>query len=455
MTGAAMSMFAALLDRSVARIGELAADGRQFDRQAVAAIADVWDNNTFPLFETALGCPAWLRERRARAALVWMADLGPSRRAWMIEQAAVAGHRLEPLLPPLVHGGAHYRDYRGQVQPGTAPLTAAAVESVAKDYDLARAQVRVVQVERAGHKLGGYVAVAAPRRYVMPGGHGDAVVQLTLSDVQDVRFDSGDEFGATLAADTAGVEIRVGAQGRLLAASASIGFDDPSWHLSHAGQSADAYTPRGHSTRRNPRQSKRPLVQGGALEAAVVLRQAMLEMRTVRYAMRVGRVPLRELCDAFAGAGTDVLTAAGQRGAERDQLFRRLAEQWIAGNPSLARGVADWFPDDHWTRAVIPSGSPQPPVADMPGQAQLTLADYTATHTQYGVVRDASAVVNLAVPDGGDTWGLRAMRFPRPVRLSLRTAALIAPHTVSHTAEASLSLGADAFTVTSREPDDG
>jgi hypothetical protein len=97
-------MFAALLDGSVAQIGQVSADGRYFDRQAVARIADVWDNNTFPLFGVALCRPLWLRERRARAALAWMADLGPSRRTWMIEQAAVAGHRLEPLLPQSAHG---------------------------------------------------------------------------------------------------------------------------------------------------------------------------------------------------------------------------------------------------------------------------------------------------------------------------------------------------------------
>ncbi|WP_200207911.1 hypothetical protein [Micromonospora coerulea] len=52
-----MPMFAALLDRPVARIGELAADGRRFDRQAIAEIADVWDNNTFPLFSTVAQSP--------------------------------------------------------------------------------------------------------------------------------------------------------------------------------------------------------------------------------------------------------------------------------------------------------------------------------------------------------------------------------------------------------------
>ncbi|MFU8875367.1 hypothetical protein [Micromonospora sp. SL4-19] len=445
----AMSMFAALLDRSVARIGELAADGRRFDRWAVAEIADVWDNNTFPLFGAALSRGAWLRERRAKAALVWMADLGQSRRAWMIEQAAVAGHRLEPLLPPLVDRVVHYRDYQGQVWPGAIPLTAAAVESVAKDYDLARAQVRTVRVERAGQELSGYIALAAPRRYATPGDHGDAVVQLFLGGVWAVEFDSGDGAGATLAADATGVEVRLGAQGYLRAASATIGFDDPSWHLSHAGQAADAYTPHRRAARRKPRRIKLPLQ---ATEAAFVLHQAMLEIRSVRYASAVGRVPLRELCDAFAGAGDGVLTAAGQRGAARDRAFRRLAEEWLTGSPSVARRMAAWLADDHWVQAVVPASSPRPTVVDLPAQAQLTLAAYTAAHAPFGEVRDASAVVNLAVPDSEDTWRLRAVEFPRPARLSLRTAALTAPHAVSYTEGESLSLGDGAFAVTSREP---
>lgn len=448
-----MSMFAALLDRSVARIGELAADGRRFDRQAIAEIADVWDNNTFPLFSTALSRPLWLRERRARAALVWMADPGPSRRAWMIEQAAVAGHRLEPLLPPLVHGVVHYRDYRGEVQPGIAPLTATAVVSAAKDYDLARAEVRAVRVERAGQELSGYVALAAPRRYATPDDQRDAVVQLFLSDVRDLRFDSGDEAGATLAADSNGVEVRVGTRGHLRAASATFGFDDPSWHLSHAGRAADAYTPRRRAARRKPRHLELPRGCGGALDAAIVLHLAMLEIRSVRYSQVVGRAPLRELCDAFAGAGDAVLTAAGQPRAARNNAFRRLAEEWVSGSPSLAYRIADRFADDHWAQAVAPTNSPQPTVVDLPAQAQLTLASYTAAHTLFGAARDASAVVNLAIPDGDDTWGLRAMEFPRPARLSLHTAALTIPHALSYTAGVSLSLGNDAFTVTCREPD--
>lgn len=173
----------------------------------------------------------------------------------------------------------------------------------------------------------------------------------------------------------------------------------------------------------------------------------------MRYSKVVGRVPLRELCDAFAGAGAGVLTAAAQRGAARDHAFRRLAEEWITRSPNLARRIARWSAAGPWTRAAAPSGSPRPTVVDLPAQAQLTLAAYTAAHTEYGVAREATVVVNLAVPDGDDTWGLRAMEFPCPARLSLRTATLIAPHAVSHTADVSLSLGNDAFTVTRHEPD--
>ncbi|MCW3814398.1 hypothetical protein ONA91_07995 [Micromonospora sp. DR5-3] len=449
----AMSMFAALLDRSVARIGELAADGRCFDRQAVVEIADVWDNHTFPLVGAAVSRPAWLRERRARAALGWMAEPGPARRAWMVEQAAVAGHRLEPLLPPPAQRVVHYRDYQGVVRPGIVPLTATAVASVGEDYDLARAQVRGVRVERAGPELCGYVALAAPRGYHAPGDH-EAVVELFLSDVQAVEFDSGDRAGATLAADAAGVEVRVGAQGHLRAASATVWFDDRSWHLSHAGRAADPYTPRRPAApRKPPRTQLRPACDG-ALDAAMVLHQAMLEIRSVRYAKLVGRVPLRELCEALAGAGDGVLTAAGQPPAARNNAFRRLAEKWITGSPSLAHRIADRFADVHWARALVPTSSPRPTVTDLPAQAQLTLAAYTAAHTEFGAARDASAVVNLAVSQDDGTWGLRAIEFPRPAHLSLGTAALTAPNAASYTAGVSLSLGGD-FTVTCRERDPG
>jgi hypothetical protein len=445
----AVSIFAALLDRSVAQIGQLSADGRHFDRQAVARIADVWDNNTFPLFAVALSRPRWLRERRARSALAWMADLGPSRRAWMIEQAAIAGHRLEPLLPPPVHDDlSHFRDYRGQVQPGTVPLTVATAASVDTDYDLARAKVRTVRVERCGQQLGGYIALAAPRRYAMQGGDEAAVVELFLSDLRTARFDSDEQGGATLTADATGVEVRVGVRGHFHADSATVGFDDPMWHLSHAGRGADAATPRRRTARRRPPQVDWVFARGTPLVAAVVLHRAMLEVRSVRHSTSVGWVPLRELCDAFAGGGEGVLSAAGKPWTARDRAFRPLTEGWIAGSPFLADQITDRFPADHWVRTVIPTVSLRPSSEDLPEQAQLTLARYTAAHVRFGMDCDAEAVVNLAVPDAHGQWELRTLEFQQPTHLSVSTAAFTEPHPISHVEGLLLSLGDGTFAVT-------
>ncbi|MFJ8746285.1 hypothetical protein ACIRL2_43920 [Embleya sp. NPDC127516] len=89
----AVCMLVALLDRSLARIAAAAADARCFDREAILVAADVWDNNTFPLFRAVTAGTRGGRERRASAALEWMAGLGEERRAWMRRPA----HRPRPL----------------------------------------------------------------------------------------------------------------------------------------------------------------------------------------------------------------------------------------------------------------------------------------------------------------------------------------------------------------------
>ncbi|KOX09963.1 hypothetical protein [Nocardiopsis sp. NRRL B-16309] len=91
----ALPALGALLDRSLVQIADAA---HTFDHQTVTAVADVWDNNTFPLFRAATGRSARQRERRARAALEWMARLSPQRRAWMVEQTAIAGYRIDTHL---------------------------------------------------------------------------------------------------------------------------------------------------------------------------------------------------------------------------------------------------------------------------------------------------------------------------------------------------------------------
>ncbi|MBB2943521.1 hypothetical protein FB565_003234 [Actinoplanes lutulentus] len=443
----AMSMFAALLDRSFVQIRDSAADGRFFDREKVIQVADVWDNNTYPLFGVALCRPGWVRERRARAALRWMAELGSQRRAWMIEQAGAAGYGLEPLLGPPVPETVHHRDSLGRVWPGAVPVTEAVAASIADDYDLTRAKVRTVRVERAGRELSGYLALTARRRYASPPDQTDAVVQVMLDDVWDVRFDSGDGAGATLTTGADGVEVRIGAQGHLRAASAVVTFDDPSWHLSRRGRAADADTPNRSTTTRRPRERTRPKPRGAASDAAFVLHQAMLEIRSVRYAKLAGSAPLRELCHAFADAGDGILAAAAQPRSERDHAFRQLAEKWIGASPELARRIARWLPDGHWLHQLSRTGPHRPAAAGIPTQAQLTLAGYTAAHTLYGTPHDAAAVINLAAPDDDNGWTLQSLEFPRPTRLTLDAAAFTAPDTVSGTPDMSLILGSGALTV--------
>ncbi|WP_033213581.1 hypothetical protein [Kitasatospora phosalacinea] len=50
--------FAALLDASIGRIAELAAEAREFDRAEIHRPADVWDDNTLALFGAATAATA-------------------------------------------------------------------------------------------------------------------------------------------------------------------------------------------------------------------------------------------------------------------------------------------------------------------------------------------------------------------------------------------------------------
>src|SRR4051812_21313494 len=132
-----LSMFARLLDRSVERIAEIAADPRRFDRGEIIHISDVWDNNTTTFFSAALAPTRWGRERRARAGLLWMADLGDERRDWMIAE-------LGPVLGPASPRGPYHRDVRGNVYALGLPFGETELDV---DYDLAGGVVQTCRVE--------------------------------------------------------------------------------------------------------------------------------------------------------------------------------------------------------------------------------------------------------------------------------------------------------------------
>ena len=349
---AATRAFAALLDRSLAQITEATRDARSFDRRVVVETADVWDNNTFPLFRVMTAGTASRRERRAREALAWMAALGPARRAWMIEQGETAGHPVEALLPAAgrTETSACRRDYHGVVRSRPEALTADAAAALRLDYDLAGAEVRAIAVERAGTRLGGRLALAVTRRFPTgDAGLERALLRISLGGVSDVCFDSADATGAAVRVDGDGIRVELGSSGTLAAASGSVYCDDPDWHLSVAGRAADRRTPPGGGSPKSApslrhRQRNRP--DATAHVAGSLLRAAMVEMRTVRASESSGFAAARDLSRGLQGAGTSVMAAGAQRAkADRRAAFQELIETWIRrcpeSGPVFARPLAE------------------------------------------------------------------------------------------------------------------
>ncbi len=279
-------MLGALLDRSLAQIADAAADARRYDRETIRAVSDVWDDNTYPLFHAATAGRRGERERRALAALEWMADFGTKRRAWMLEQASTAGHALEDLLPVAKANGPG-RDHRGHVMAPVTAMTPESAAGLAADYDLPTVEVRYLLVERAGSTLTGHLRLAAaPTCRVGDGtSPAPAVLHIWLRDVAEVRFDSYDARGAALRTEADGVSIAIGAHGTLRAAAADLYPDDREWHLSASGRRADATTPPRDVDAPHSAPPQRGRLGTNAAIAADILFNAMIEIRGVRHAV--------------------------------------------------------------------------------------------------------------------------------------------------------------------------
>ncbi|MFE3202411.1 hypothetical protein [Embleya sp. NPDC059237] len=324
----AMSVLAALLDRSLERMADAAADVRRFDREAIREAADVWDNNLFPLFWAASTSNAGRRERRARAVLEWMADFGERRRAWMTEQAAIAGYDIEPLLPP-ARPHTPGRDFRGHVMAPQHRLTRPNVDELSLDYDLAMASIRHLRVERAGTPLTAHVQLLVDRRFAVDEAAPPALLNVWLDDVTDIAFDLADTRGAILHTGPREVGICLGPGGRLRAAGGEYRLDDHSWHLSTSGRRADTDTPARTSRSGPPLRPPGADRDPDAHAAAALLHHAMLELRSVRYAAHADDIHVTKLCEAFSGAGEAILTAGSQRGARRrEAAFRDVIRAW-------------------------------------------------------------------------------------------------------------------------------
>ncbi len=407
----------------------------------------MWDNNTCPLFRAVTAATRSGRERRALAALEWMAGFGEDRRAWMLEQARAAGHPLDELLAPAkpyVPG----RDHLGQVMAPVMAVTPHTAESLAADYDLPSAEVRHLRVERAGSRLVGHLQLAVARSYPVDDGTPPetATLDVWLRDITEVRFDSHDVHGAALRPEAEAVTIGIGARGTLRAATADLRPDDRCWHLSAAGHRADAITPPRDSQPAWPDPPRQGHLGASTMAAATLLHDAMLEIRMVRSAAYAHRVRVRDLHHAFTGAGAAILGAGAHRlPHHREAAFRELIETWARrGGPALADWFATVLPHTahqphlladlrDQTRAHPAADAPRQPAPEpcaVPGppQAELRLATYTSAHTRYDTRHNASALLHLAVPPHHEStdhtpWRLRAVRGTDPARFQLRTEA--------------------------------
>ncbi|MFK3732366.1 hypothetical protein ACI2LJ_19100 [Streptomyces sp. NPDC088090] len=418
-------------------MAEAAADVRLFDREAIHTASDVWDNNLFPLFWAASTSSAHKRERRATAVLEWMAGFGERRRGWMTEQAAIAGCDVEAHLPP-AEPDTPGRDYLGHVMAPQPRLTRQSVEELLPDYVLASASVRHLQVERAGDRLTAFLQLVADRTFAVDGPAPPALLNMWLDDVTDVAFDLSDARGVTLDAGAREVGISLGPGGRLRAAGGEYHLDDRSWHLSAAGRRADAVTPPRDSGAIRRRRPPGGELGPGARAAATLLRHAMWELRSVRYAVRADRVPVLKLCGAFSGAGGAILAAGSQRGGRRrEAAFRDVIRTWAdRGGPDLSRWFSTVLGEEAGCSDIVappstPERTPLPladgsPASDVPSQAALVMAAWTAAHTDHQKERPATAQLQLALPprtheDSSGPWRLRTVSCAEPDSFRLST----------------------------------
>ncbi|MEU8661465.1 hypothetical protein [Actinoplanes philippinensis] len=356
-----MDLFALLVDTSVRRIAEIAADGRRFDRQQVARLADVWDNNTSNFFGVLGIRGRWRRERAARAALRWMGGFGRERYEWM---AGVGGDPMRRLLREPVDR-RYYRDHAGRVHAGVLPLAAAGLEH---DYDLAHARVDGLRIERSGDGFEGSVQVRAPRTFAA----GDGEFSLVMP-VEGARVDTADLHGLDLSAG----HVRIGG-GSLRGGPVTVWPSDDQWYLSRAAGQVAAGVPPWRKQVGRRASGVVAQASGNASAASLAFFMSMLHIRRVRYAGHVGRVALERLVEPLAEAGTRAVAASRLRGAAREQAFQRMADAW-GEVPDRPRG------DDQ-----VPDG------------AVLTL-----------VSCGGGVLVNFAEPVDG-RWPVRAARVHRP-----------------------------------------
>ncbi|CAL9389016.1 hypothetical protein SUDANB121_01225 [Nocardiopsis dassonvillei] len=489
----ALAVLSALLDRTLVQIEDATADARFYDRETVRTAADVWDDNTHALFVSALGRTRRARDRRARRALGWMADLGPGRRAWMAASAAEAGYDLGPLLPPARESGGG---------PGAVPLTGGVAEGLAAAHRLDTATVGTLSVERRGTRLTARVALTVERARRDPGepgrepagAEGDGSEQdggdggpvelvVHLPEVDEVRFDTRAAPGARLSCDRSEVAVSFG-DGVLRGPGATLEVRDASTGV-HLPAASRSWSPppepvRGRGRDRDTAPAAGEIHGPAARAVCTLLVWTMARIRSSGRRPESTGVPVSALCRALAGAGSEIAAAGSHltRG-RRERAFRELALSWVRrGGPETAehfdRGL------DRVSRALgfdaleevrrlarelrgqggapVPPASPEREIADVPSAAALRLVSYTAGGSWEGGTPLSHATVHLAVPadaaDPGAPWRLRILNARTPDRVRVSTPAFrgtLRPRTIDdHDGRATLVAADGALEVRAR-----
>ncbi|MFE1317655.1 hypothetical protein [Kitasatospora phosalacinea] len=421
--------FAALLDASIDRIAELAADAREFDRDEVYRLADVWDNNTYALFAAATARFRWTRELRARWALRWLADLGNQRRAWVVERTAAAGVPVEHLLlppepEPVPAPGGWRRFGSDLLSTDLTPRTPERVDELAADYDLASAVLTSLQVQRHGsERLSARFCSEVPCRYA--GGEGGyAKIWIELEDPAELEVDTTAEVtGLALRTDPDGVALRIGSAVALRCRSLELTVDDFGLRASPCGSRLAAAHPRAPEPRRAPERAL-PVFRSAvhAHRAAQVLQRAML---TARWAD--ARAPLAAITTALSGAGHQILAAGAiRRRSARNAAFRALVADWCRrGGPDFVAPVAARL---DLPAEFLPVPDPAPPVVRaLPSRLRRVRCrlphrwDQEGHHTYVGcefAQPPAAAPAAPAAPGSAEPpWVLRAHDLSSPVSL--------------------------------------
>ncbi|MDT0329980.1 hypothetical protein [Nocardiopsis lambiniae] len=463
-----LAVLGALLDRSLVQIEDATADARLLDRETARTAADVWADNTHPLFLSALARGRRRREARARDALLWMADRGPRRRAWMVERAAEAGHDIDGLLPPAPEPVPH-RDHAGNLRPVVVPVTEEVAADLAADYDLDTATIRALAVERRGTGLAAQVTIAAERLHRVAGPTGPAELDVRLPEVDEVRFDTRDAPGVRLTCGPTGVTVAFG-DGLLRGGKATLWNRDDHWHLSARGRRAERDVPPTLRRRWDRGHGAAPLegvVHGPAARTVShLLTWIMTRIRSTCRRPEGDRVPTPALCRALAGAGTAIVAAGAHLSRRRrERAFRELALEWVRrGGPE----TAPWFAAA-LDRVSRRSGTEELPEArrlagelaaqaapraeettDTPSSAVLRMVSYTASHQGAETSRSAEVTLHLAVPadaaDPGAPWMLRVLTGGGPGRVRVLTRAFrgtLRPRTIDDDGGVSTLLAGD------------